>query len=194
MMIEFELHDPSSAPEGGRPILEGVAKSFGFAPNLIRTMVESPAVAEGYLTLARLFGGTEFTAAEQQVVLLAVSFENACGYCMAAHSGLAAQSGLDEASVGALRAGTPLADPRLEQLRLFATAMVRRRGFVTERECDAFLAAGYTRRSILDVILGVAAKTLSNYVNHVAATPLDAAFESLAWADPRSSHADPDHG
>jgi alkylhydroperoxidase family enzyme len=44
-----------------------------------------------------------------------------------------------------------------------------------------FLTAGYTKAQVLEVILGISFKTLSNYVNHVTETPLDDAFATQAW-------------
>ncbi len=34
---------------------------------------------------------------------------------------------------------------------------------------------------MLDVILGLAQKTMSNYINHVAETPLDTPVVPFAW-------------
>jgi hypothetical protein len=47
---------------------------------------------------------------------------------------------------------------------------------------DAFFEAGYETREYLEVVVGVTLKTLSNYVNHAADTPLDAAFQSAKLA------------
>jgi hypothetical protein len=57
-----------------------------------------------------------------------------------------------------------------------------RGGFVSNEDTADFLAAGYTQAQILEVILGVTFKTLSNYTNHIAETPLDAAFAPNAWS------------
>jgi alkylhydroperoxidase family enzyme len=70
--------------------------------------------------------------------------------------------------VAALRAGKPVDDPGLEAVHTFTRVVVDNRGWVDDGRVDAFLAAGYTRRHVLDVILGVGVKTLSNYTNHIA--------------------------
>ncbi|MFI9590520.1 hypothetical protein [Nonomuraea sp. NPDC052265] len=51
-----------------------------------------------------------------------------------------------------------------------------------EAKIEAFLAAGHTRRHVLDIVLGVGVKSLSNYINHIACTPLDPAWADQAWA------------
>jgi len=59
---------------------------------------------------------------------------------------------------------------------------IEQRGWLSENDKDIFFAAGYTKAQLLEVILGISYKTLSNYVNHIAETPLDDAFASGAWA------------
>jgi AhpD family alkylhydroperoxidase len=149
-------------------------------PNLLGTLAESPQTLKGYLALAGLFEETSLSPEERQVVLLAVSFENACEYCMAAHSMGARRQGVAAHVIDALRNGAALPDARLEALRVFAQAVVRQRGWA-EREAESFVEAGFTKAQLLDVVLGVAQKTLSNYVNHLAHTPLDAALEPEKW-------------
>ena len=70
---------------------------------------------------------------------------------------------------------------RLEALRDFTLAVVRNRGNVDDDVVEAFLDAGFTKRQILEVILGVSQKMMSNYTNHLADTPIDAPFEKFAW-------------
>lgn len=88
---------------------------------------------------------------------------------------------IDRAVVQAVRNDGPIADAKLEALRLFTKSVVEKRGFASEEEKNGFLAAGYTDQNILEVILGVVMKTLSNYANHIAGTPLDSAFEPAKW-------------
>lgn len=151
-------------------------RTFGFLPNLIAMLGEAPSAAAGYLALSFQFEASSFSPAERQVVLLAASVENECDYCTATHGALAAGSGLDATSVAALRAGEPLADPRLEALARFTRALVAERGRVAGEELERFLAAGFDRAQALEAIVGVALKTLSNYANHLADTPLDLRF------------------
>jgi len=88
---------------------------------------------------------------------------------------------IDEGITESLRNETPLSDPKLEALRTFTLQMVRKHGVLEDHDVQAFLDAGYTNRNMLEVILGVAMKTMSNYTNHLADTPLDTPFKSAAW-------------
>ena len=182
-MSGFTLHTRESAPEGSRLTLSGAEKNFGFVPNLLGIFAESPAALKGYLALAGQIEQSSFTATEAQVVLLSASFENDCTYCVAGHSAIALGQGVPADVVAALRDGTPL-PARLEALRYFTRSVVRKRGHLEPGELETFLAAGFTKGQVLEVILGVAMKTLSNYTNHITETPLDAAFQDHAWSKP----------
>lgn len=185
-MSAFKLHTLDSAPAGSRPILEAAHKGFGLIPNLYGYLAESPAALQAYRQLGALLEQSAFTPAEQQVILLAVSVENRCDYCVAAHSfGARNMVKVADDIIAALRSGQPLPDQKLNALAAFTRAMVRERGWVADsRELKDFFAAGYTPQHVLEVILGAAMKTISNYTNHVTNTPLDAAFASEKWEMP----------
>jgi uncharacterized peroxidase-related enzyme len=187
-MSDFTLHTPDSAPAAGAA-MAAVQQKFGFVPNLVRTMAEAPATLEGYLALGELLGKTSLSPIEQQLVLIAVSRANGCEYCVAAHSAGLRQAGMASDAIDAARDGGPLADARLEALRAFTTTLVETRGWPGPEALAAFRAAGFGNQQILEVILAVGMKTISNYVNHVAATPLDRELRAFAWsAEVMASH------
>lgn len=103
---------------------------------------------------------------------------------MAAHSGLAKMIGMSADDIQALRTGTPLSNSKLQALRQFTQRMIQSRGWVEEREIEAFLAAGYTQQQVLEVILGIAIKIMHNYTNHIATTPFDKPFQPYVWSKP----------
>lgn len=180
--MSYKTHTVETAPESAKATLAAAQKSLGFVPNLYAVMAEAPALLEAYTTIGAIFDKTSFSAAERQIVLLAASRTNGCEYCVAAHSVIAGMQKVPAEIVGAVREGKPIADRKLEALRRFATAVVDARGNPPATEIDAFLAAGYAPRQVLEVVLGVGMKILSNYTNHLANTPLDAAFEPAAWS------------
>ncbi len=172
-MSEFAIHTRATAPFAAKPFLEEASASLGYVPTLLGQMAESPQLIEAYSVTSAIFRKSTFTDAEQQLVLLTVSVEHDSHYCTPAHSRRARKASLPEADIHAIRDRRPLPDRRLEALRQFAIRMVRERGFLTDSEVAGFLAAGFTRAQALDVVLAVGLKTLSNYVNHLAETPLD---------------------
>lgn len=183
-MLDLPLKTAENAPEESVSTLEAVEKAYGFVPNLIGTLANAPAAAKGYMAVSEAFASSSLTAVEQQIVLLTVSFENRCHYCVAAHTLAARAAGAEQDTIDGLRDGNPLGDDRLEALRAFTTSVVRNRGWSPANDVEAFLNAGFTPEQVLEVVTGVTQKTLSNYVNHLASTPLDDAFAKAEWSHP----------
>jgi len=181
-MSKFDVHTIETAPEHSKPLLEGAKQAYGFVPNLLGVFAESPAALEAYLAVSTAFSKSDFTPAEQQVILLTVSHDNGCNYCVGAHSTAAAMQKVPEQVISGLREDRPLGDPKLEALRTFTRKVLSERGFVADADLEAFYAAGYEQRHTLEVIAGVTQKILSNYTNHIADTPLDAAFARYEWS------------
>jgi len=180
--VSYTVHTVETAPESARTVLAETKKAFGFLPNLLGIMAEAPALLKAYQTLGGLFETTSLSPSERQVVLLTTSYENGCEYCVAAHSVIAAMQKVAEDVVQSIREGVPIADRKLEALRRFTSSVVTSRGWPSPSDINAFLAAGYGQQQVLEVVLGVGMKTLSNYTNHVAETPLDQAFSAAAWS------------
>lgn len=176
--MNFTIYNTENAPEESKPLLNAAKEKFGFLPNLLGEFAESPALLEGYLKLNDIIGKTDFSPKEQQLAILAVSIENQCHYCSAVHSTiLKNQLDVDASIVEAVRSGDQLINPKLDALVNYVRKVVSSRGFVGESDLKPFLDAGYTKRQALEVNLIVALKTISNYTNHLAETPLDEAFE-----------------
>jgi alkylhydroperoxidase family enzyme len=89
---------------------------------------------------------------------------------------------VDPALTDALRNGETMPTAKLQALHDFTLSIVRNRGNVSENDLTAFFEAGYAQQQVLEVILGLSQKVISNYVNHVAKTPVDPMFESFAWS------------
>lgn len=185
--MSFPQHSIDSAPDGSKAILEGANKALGFVPNLYATMADAPALLEGYTSLSAIFDKTALSPTERQIVLLTASFENGCDYCMAAHTAISGMQKVPDDVVQALRDGTPIADAKLEALRVFTRRLVQARGWAEAGDVEALLDAGYERSTVLEVVLGVGLKTMSNYTNHLANTPLDPAFEPARWERPAAT-------
>lgn len=183
-MAEFTVYDEQTAPEEARPMLAGAKRRLGFVSTLSGVMAESPELLAGYNALFQQFQASSLPGPAKHVVLITASVANGCAYCVAAHSTMALRANLDAGTVAAVRSGKPVDDPALEAVHAFTRAVVENRGWVDEERVDAFLAVGYTRRHVLDVILGVGVKTLSNYTNHIAHTPLDPAWADQEWTAP----------
>lgn len=180
--MEFTCHRIGTAPAASKPLLEKSLSRYKFVPNLHAVMAESPQLLEAYQSVADLYAKTALSVLERQVVLMAINYENDCHYCMAAHSAIATMEKMPADILEALRKGTPLADPKLQALRAFAATMTVTRGWPDAAALTAVREAGYDKRAILDVILALGYKVMSNYVNHLAETDLDAGFQPFVWS------------
>jgi len=179
--MTFPSHTLDSAPEASKPLLENSQKAFGRLPGLHKVLAESPQAFEGYQLLHKLFTETDFDAEELTVVWQSINVEHECHYCVPAHTGIAKMMKVSDEITDALRNETPLPTAKLEALRTFTIQMVRARGNVTDAQTQAFFEAGYGHRVVLDIVLGLAQKTMSNYINHMAQTPVDEVFHPLLW-------------
>jgi alkylhydroperoxidase family enzyme len=186
-MNTFTLHDQNNTPEAAKPLLEKSLKGFGMIPGLHAVMAEAPGLLEGYQVLHALFLNSSFNADEKTVVWQTINVEHNCHYCVPAHTAISQSMKVADEVSNALRDETPLPSAKLEALRDFTLAMLRQRGELEEKQVQDFYAAGYTRQNVLEVILGLSQKVMSNYINHVAHTPIDEPFKQFAW-DKKSSH------
>ena len=171
----------------GKEVLENALSQVGFIPNMYAYMVNSPGLLDTYLHGYHLFRtASGFTPPEQEVVFLSISYENECAYCMAAHSAIAdTKSKVPVEVTEAIRNGREIPDPKLKALSEFTRTMVATRGQPSDLDVEVFLAAGYIEKHILEIILAIAVKTLSNYSNHLFHTPVDPMFAARRWTDPR---------
>ncbi len=187
--LTLEKKSLDNAEPRAKAALEGAQKGLGFIPNMYANMANSPGALEMYLAGYKFFrndGG--FSPAEQEVVFLTISRENDCEYCMAAHSMVGEKmSGVPAAVLNALRSGLPLPDAKLQALSAFTRIMVASRGKPVRQDLQAFLAAGFSERQVLEIILAIAVKTISNYSNHVFHTEVDPVFAAYRWETPKAA-------
>jgi AhpD family alkylhydroperoxidase len=146
-------------------------------------MANSPALLETYMDgYDRFRNDSGFTPAEQEVVFLTISRNNGCDYCMAAHSLIADKiSKVPPPVTEAIREGRAIPDAKLAALSTFTETLLATRGLPSKADVQAFLSAGYEERHVLEIILAIAVKTMSNYSNHLFHTPLDAMFVTREW-------------
>lgn len=180
-MNKFQIHDENTAPETSRETLTQIKAAFGFIPNAMGMLAESKPVLGSYLAMDAAVKETSLTAEEIQILILSVSHENDCHYCMAAHTMQAKIAGVDAEEIESLREGGRLAETKHQALAEFGRKMVRQRGWIGKDELQTFFDAGYTKANVFDVILVVAMKTITNYANHITDVPLDDAFSDYQW-------------
>lgn len=143
-------------------------------------MAESPQLLEGFQKLTALFDSTTLGPAAREVVVMTVATRNDCPVCVAMHSARLRTLGADADLIDALRAQRPLADQRLDAVRVFTLDVLARAGTVDEDALESFLDHGYTTRNALEVVLGVGAYTMSTVANRLTRAPIDARLAAYA--------------
>lgn len=181
----FTYYEKDTAPAGSVPFLNDAQVMFGFVPNLYKILAESPAVIEAYWGLYKLATEkTNLAPVEVQVVMMTSNYHNRCHYCMAGHSMIMTMLKAPQDIITALREDKPLGDTKLEALRVFARKLLENRGHVGDDALNAFLTAGYTKAQVLDVLLCLSVKLLSNFTNALAHTEVDTPMQPMAWTPP----------
>ena len=180
-MTDFTLHDKDTAPEQSKPLLDNSLKAFGMIPGLHAVMAEAPGILEGYQKLHELVLDSSFDNDEKTVVWQTINVENACHYCVPAHTGIAKMMEVSDEITNALRDEAPLPSDKLEALRTFTLAVMRKHGTVSREDLNVFYEAAYQHRQVLAVLLVLSPKVKSTYVNHIAETPVDEPFKKFEW-------------
>lgn len=172
-MKGFPVLESDQWPEEVRVTLTTVQNDFGFVPNLEKVLAAAPAALEGYVSLWNLIAGTGFSELEQQVICQEINRIHGCHYCLAHHDQLLKQAGGSEQLRRQVVSGSESEDARLQVLRETVAALTEHRGYLPAQQLDAFLAAGYESARVLDLVMILACKVISNYTNHLADTPLE---------------------
>ncbi len=179
---DFQLYNVENAPEESKPLISRLITKLGFAPNVACKMAEAPVVLESYLKLNEIVAknGT-FSPQEQQLIFLIISRENQCDYCVAAHSLNAKYTTLDDDVINAVREYKELPNAKQNALADLTVDLVESRGWPKDSSVAAFYEAGYTKAQLLEIVLAIGIKVISNYSNHIVQTNLDEVFKPFSW-------------
>jgi len=181
MTDRFSTHSRDTAPDASRPLLAAAEQQFGFVPNVVGQIAESPAALSGTLQLMKALEQSSLSRGEQWIALLVASRAYAADYCVAANSTVAHMMGVPDDVIHAVRAGAPLGSPRYEALRTFTRAIVEHHGAAPPAAIRAFLDAGFTRAQVFEVLMAVSLETMASYTARAVVPVLDGAYQPFAW-------------
>lgn len=181
----FELYTIKTAPESSKEFLQNVFDKFGFVPNQDKILAIAPSIYQSYNQSFDLFlGKSTLGLLEGQIVLMATSFENNSPYCMALHSWGMEMTKVPTEIITALRSGQQIQDGKLETLRNFTKQIIIKKGHMEPKEVTDFLNAGFTQQNVIEIIGGIGSKTMANFTNIIAQTPLDESMKKYIWKRP----------
>jgi len=180
-MVNYQIHSIESAPERSKPALEQLRQAFGFIPNLVGAVANSPVLTNSLVGLFQNVHGGSFTEAEVQTLLLTNAVTNSCSWAVAFHSVLALKEGLDPADVQAIRERRLPTNKRFAALSRLAKTLIEQRGHLSDEDLTAFIEAGFAQELVLEVIAAVAASTITNYAGNITKPQLEALFQEQIW-------------
>lgn len=189
MTTTFTIHNTETAPAESKGKLKRLQEHYGSIPNLYGVLAESPIAVEAYDALGSLLMKSSFTPTERHVVWFTINAYHNCHYCMAAHTFLAKGEKVSENVIETARSNDSYDDPKLETLRIFTLNLVENRGLVSDEDLDTFLATGFTKQNVFEILVAISHKVLSNYTNHIAKTPVDNVFKKFSWQKPQKTAA-----
>jgi alkylhydroperoxidase family enzyme len=180
-MPTYPIHTMASAPENSKPGLEQLQQAFGVVPNIAAAIANSPKLINSLVGVFQQVHSSSLTEQEIQIVLLTDAVANASRYAVAFHTTLGLQQGVSPEEIGAVRERRAPADRRFAALSTLAKTLIEKRGHLSEQELDSFMAAGFSKEQVLEVIAIVAASTITNYAGTITNPPLEDSFRQYAW-------------
>jgi uncharacterized peroxidase-related enzyme len=171
-MARVAVIDPQTAAGETRELLDAVQSSLGMVPNFIRLLANSPAALKAFLGMHGIAGAGLLDLKTRERIALAVAEQNACQYCVSAHTAIGRKVGLDNQEMLANRVGHS-SDAKAEAALTFARALVEHAGQLSKAEFDAVRAAGHSDGEIIEIITHVAMNIFTNLLGKATQVEID---------------------
>ena len=170
-MQKFTVPTKEEVSENNQTIFDNLQKGLGFVPNLYAYYAKNDTALGDYLALQNR--KSTLKAKEREVINLVVSQVNGCRYCQSAHTVLGKMNGFSEEEVLEIRGGSASFDSKLDALTKFTKSVVEHRGRATEEAKAAFFEAGYNEANLIDAVIVIGDKTISNYIHNLTGFEID---------------------
>lgn len=171
-MARVAVLDPRDATGETKTLLAAFQSGLGMIPNFIRVLANSPAALGAFLGLHGIAGAGALDPQTRERIALAVAQQNACQYCVSAHTAIGRKAGLDSQEMLANRLGRS-ADAKAAAALIFAQALVERTGEVSQAEVEAVRAAGHSDAEIVEIIAHVALNLFTNLIGKATQVEID---------------------
>lgn len=172
-MTRLTALSPDEATGKTKELFTAVHNKFGVVPNMVRTMGNSPALLEGYLSLSGALEHGTLGAKTNKLIALAVAESNECDYCLSIHTYLGINLvKIDAETLAAARNGNST-NAKTDAILKFAKIVLSKKGNVSNEDVETVKAAGVTEGQVGEIIGQVALNVLTNYFNNTADTEID---------------------
>lgn len=170
-MTTFSIPSREEVSSNNQAIFDNLNKGLGFVPNLYAYFAKNDTALGDYLALQNR--KSTLRAKEREVINLVTSQINGCRYCQSAHTALGKMNGFTDEQIVELRKGLASFDNKLDALVKFTADVVKNRGKASQTSKTAFFNAGYTEAQMIDVIMVVGDKIISNYIHNLTNFAID---------------------
>ncbi|MES2103436.1 MAG: carboxymuconolactone decarboxylase family protein [Pseudomonadota bacterium] len=170
-MKNFTVPTRETVSAANQAIFDQLEKGLGMVPNLYATFAHSEHALGNYLALQN--GKSSLNAKEREVINLVVSQVNECEYCLAAHTMIAKMQGFTDAQIIEIRKGGAAFDAKLNALAKLVKSAAENRGAATAELLEQFFAAGYTDGQLVDTVVVIGDKIITNYLYALTKVPVD---------------------
>lgn len=165
--------NPDTTTGKSKDLFNAVQTKLGMVPNMMRTMGNSPAVLNGYLSFSGALGESSIGAKLGEQIALTVANENSCDYCNAAHSFISEKLvGIDTATIHAAKEGKA-SDAKTQTALSFARTLIAKKGKVSEGDINVLKNATFTDAEIAEIIAHTALNIFTNYFNNAVNVEVD---------------------
>ena len=170
-MRTFTVPTREEVSPANQVLFDALGKKLGKVPNLYATIAYSEHALATYLALQS--AKTSLNAKEREVINLVVSQVNGCEYCLAAHTYIGKLTGFTDEQILGIRGGSASFDSKLNALAALVKSFVENKSKPAVPAVDQFFNAGYTNENLVDVIVGIGDKMITNYLHGVTKIPVD---------------------
>jgi uncharacterized peroxidase-related enzyme len=167
----FSVPTRAEVSANNQNIFDNFKEKLGFMPNLYAYFAKNDTALGDYLALQNR--KSTLTGKEREVIYLVTSQINDCRYCQSAHTALGKKKGYSYEQILEIRKGKPIFDTKLDALARFTASIVENRGRATEASKKGFFEAGYEEANMIDVVMVIGDKIISNYLHGLTNLPID---------------------
>lgn len=172
-MQRINALNPETTTGKSKDLFNTVQSKLGMVPNLMRTLGNSPAALNGYLSFNSALAESSIGSKLGELIALAVANANSCDYCNAAHTFIGEKLvGIDRATIQAAKEGKS-SDSKIQAALTFARTLISKRGRVNSVDVDELKQAGYNEAAIAEIIAHVALNIFTNYFNNATEVEID---------------------
>lgn len=180
-MSRINLVTTEQANDEQAELYQAIQGQLGMVPNFLKVFANSPAALRAFLGLHGIANEGSLDPKTRERIALGLAEQNACEYCVSAHSAIGRKAGLSNEEIEANRAGSSQ-DAKAAVAVKFARSLAEHNGEVSTSELLEIRNAGYDDAQIVEIITHVGMNVLTNILGKASRVEIDFPKVSLQKA------------